>query len=172
MRVGSGRANQFGSCPKLPTWTKPTPLSLAHSFKPRSIAIILLSNSEAGRAILGGSFILFRLGIAWRTTSQGIWFQGPQQRTSYATYFTALARLSLTKYTEVQNETPAEGLWGSLTEAPAPSLFHVEVKMTLVGLSAPGPSTMPKIPPASSRTDFRNALSDSSKLTDTRFTEE
>jgi hypothetical protein len=95
MRVGSGRANQFGSCPKLPTWTKPTPLSLAHSFKPRSIAIILLSNSEAGRAILGGSFILFRLGIAWRTTSQGIWFQGLQQRTSCAAYFTALARLSL-----------------------------------------------------------------------------
>src|SRR5262249_12166108 len=35
MRLGSGRANQFGSCPKLPTWTKATPLSLAHSFKER-----------------------------------------------------------------------------------------------------------------------------------------
>jgi hypothetical protein len=64
MRLGTGRANQFGSCPKLPTWTKPTSLSLAHSFKPRSMAIILLSNSGAGSAILGGSFILFRLGIA------------------------------------------------------------------------------------------------------------
>src|SRR5215471_13497620 len=67
MRLGSGRASQFGSCPKLPTWTKPTPLSLAHSFKPRSMAIILLSNSGAGSAILGGSFILFRLGIALPT---------------------------------------------------------------------------------------------------------
>jgi len=74
MRLGSGRANQFGSCPKLPTWTKPTPLSLAHSFKPRSMAIILLSNSGAGSAILGGSFILFRLGIALPTADRGIWF--------------------------------------------------------------------------------------------------
>src|SRR4029079_4314620 len=47
---------ECGSCPKLPTWTKPTPLSLAHSFKPRSMAMILLSNSEPGRAIRGGSF--------------------------------------------------------------------------------------------------------------------
>src|SRR6185437_13631714 len=79
--VGSGRANQFGSCPKLPRWMKPTPLSLAHSFRPRSMAIILLSNSEAGRAILGDSFILFRLGIAWPTMGRGIWFPERQHRT-------------------------------------------------------------------------------------------
>jgi hypothetical protein len=51
-----------------------------------------------------------------------------------------------TKYTEVQNETPAEGLWGSLTEAPAPSLFHVEVKMTLVGLIGARPQHRAKDP--------------------------
>jgi len=51
---------------------------LAHSFRPRSIAIIFLSSSEAGRAILGGSFILFRLGIAWPTTGRGIWFHSHQ----------------------------------------------------------------------------------------------
>jgi hypothetical protein len=63
IRVGSGWANQFGSCPKLPTWTKRTPLSLAHSLRVRSGAMILLSSSEPGRAIRGGSLNLRRLGM-------------------------------------------------------------------------------------------------------------
>jgi hypothetical protein len=37
-RLGRGRANQFGSCPKL--HTKATPLSLAQDFSPRSIPMI------------------------------------------------------------------------------------------------------------------------------------
>ena len=51
-RLGRGRANQFGSCPKLPTNTKATPLSLAQDFSSRSMLIILDSRSDAGSAVL------------------------------------------------------------------------------------------------------------------------
>jgi hypothetical protein len=62
-RGGSGRANQFGSWPKLPTKTNEMPLSLPQAFRPRSIAIILDSSSDADSAGLGGNFFFRRRGM-------------------------------------------------------------------------------------------------------------
>src|ERR1044071_6138628 len=61
-RLGRRRANQFVSCPKLPTNTKATPLSLAQDFSSRSMLIILDSRSDAGSAVLV-IFVRRRLGM-------------------------------------------------------------------------------------------------------------
>src|SRR5262245_32772999 len=58
--VGTVRANQFGSCPKVPTYTKSMPSILAHTLRPRRGAMILRSNAEAGTAILRGSVFVLR----------------------------------------------------------------------------------------------------------------
>src|SRR5262245_9111537 len=61
-RLGRGRANQFGSCPTLPTKTKATPCSLAQALSPHRIPMILDSSWSAGSGILV-MFVRRRLGM-------------------------------------------------------------------------------------------------------------
>jgi len=50
-RLGSGRANQLGSCPELPTNTNSTPRSFEQDLRSRTRSMIFDSSSAAGIAI-------------------------------------------------------------------------------------------------------------------------